>query len=134
MVFNISEAANLGIHALTYIANNPNQHPVSTGRVAEAIGASENHLSKVFQRLTKAGLVHSIRGPKGGFVLAHLPKEITILNIYEAIDGALGKGSCLLNQTACDRERCVFGDLVSQIQHRVDDYFSKTTLADLVEK
>ncbi len=133
MIFNISEAANLAIHALTYLANNPDLQPISTGQVAEALDASDNHLSKVFQRLTKVGLVKSIRGPRGGFYLAWEPGDITLLEIYEAIDGVLGENSCLLDHPSCDRETCVFGDLVSNIQNKVNNHFKNTTLAHLIE-
>ena len=133
MIFKISEAANLGIHALTYLANNPEAQPVSTGLVAEQLDASENHLSKVFQRLTKAGLVKSVRGPSGGFSLAWAPEQITLLEIYEAIDGALKEEACMLGHPACDRSECVFGDLISTIHDKVNDHLSKTTLRDLVE-
>lgn len=132
-MFNVSEAANLAIHALTYLANNTDLQPVSTGHVAQALGASNNHLSKVFQRLTKVGLVKSIRGPQGGFYLAWEPKDITLLEIYEAIDGALGTDSCLLGHTSCDRKHCVFGDLVPSIHKQVHQHFSNTTLEDLIE-
>ncbi len=133
MIFNVSEAANLAIHSMTYLANNPDLQPISTGQVAEELEASDNHLSKVFQRLTKVGLVKSIRGPRGGFYLAWEPKDITLLEIYEAIDGVLGKNSCLLGHSSCDRKSCVFGDLVSNVQDQVAIHFSKTTLQDLIE-
>jgi Rrf2 family transcriptional regulator, nitric oxide-sensitive transcriptional repressor len=134
MIFHLSEAANLAIHALNHLASNSDLQPISTIQVAEALGASNNHLSKVFQRLTKVGLVTSIRGPRGGFCLAWDPKDVTLLEIYEAIDGPLGKDSCLLGHEECDRETCVFGGLVTNIQSQVDKYFSNTTLADLIEK
>ena len=134
MIINVSEAANLAIHALAYLANHPEEQPVSTGTVAENLQASEAHLSKVFQRLAKVGLVKSIRWPSGGFSLAWEPSAITLQEIYEAIDGPVSKGNCLLNNTECDRKECVFGDLVSSLHKQVDDHFSNTTLADLVEK
>lgn len=134
MIFNISEAANLAIHALTYLAENPKLQPVATRQVASALGASENHLSKVFQRLTKVGLVKPSRGPSGGFSLARDPSKITLLDIYEAIDGPLGKSECLLKHPQCDRKSCVFGDLVTDVYDHVDSHFSKTTLKSLVEK
>lgn len=133
MTFNVSEAANLAIHALSYLAQNPEEQPISTVQVAEELGASNNHLSKVFQRLTKVGLVTSIRGPRGGFCLAWAPDEITLLEVYEAIDGTLAKDSCLFGHLECDRKTCVFGNLVTDIQKQVDKYFSNTTLADLIE-
>ena len=133
MIINISEAANLALHAMVYLANNQEKTPVSTGHVAAQLEASEAHLSKVFQRLTKVGLVKSIRGPKGGFVLLSNPSEITLLAIYEAIDGTISKSDCLLGNPACDRDECIFGKLVTEIRTQVDSHFSKTTLADLVE-
>ena len=129
MAFNISEAANLAIHALTYLANQKQEGPVSTGQVAQYLGASENHLSKVFQRLNKARLVRSIRGPRGGFFLTRDPEKIALKEIYEAIDGPLQLHSCLLGHAECDRSTCVFGEMLSGINEQVNN----TTLADLIE-
>ena len=134
MNIRVSEAANLAIHALAYLANNPDLQPASTKQVAEVLEASDNHLSKVFQRLTKAGLVKSIRGPRGGFSLAWAPEDVTLLEIYESIDGTLSRESCLLGHSSCDRNSCVFGDMVSDIQDQVYNHFSKTTLEDLIEE
>jgi Rrf2 family protein len=121
------------MHAMAYLANNLEAGPVSTGHVARTLDASEAHLSKVFQRLTKAGLVKSVRGPKGGFTLAWDPAEITLREIYETIDGALSNGDCLLGNVSCDRSVCIFGDLIAEIQARIDSHFQNTTLADLIE-
>jgi Rrf2 family protein len=133
VIINISEAANLAMHALSYIANHQEEAPVSTGHVAKAMEASEAHLSKVFQRLTKVGLVRSIRGPKGGFSLAKEPEEITLLEIYEALDGTLSNQDCLFGHPVCDRNYCVFGDLITNVHDQIDNHFTHTTLADLIE-
>ncbi|MBN1653077.1 MAG: Rrf2 family transcriptional regulator [Deltaproteobacteria bacterium] len=135
MPFSISEAANLAIHALTYLAGQRSSGPVSTAQVARHYGVSEAHLSKVFQRLTKAGFVKSIRGPKGGFVLAEDPSAITLKDIYESIDGPLSRRSlCLLGRRSCDLDRCIFGDLLESIHKQVTEKLSGTTLAALIRK
>lgn len=136
MFLKISDAANLGIHALAYMAEQYAQRrPVATAEAADAFSVSANHLSKVLQRLTRAGLVKSIRGPKGGFVLAKDPKDITLKNIYEAIDGEVGAGdSCILGTRHCGVAHCVFGSLVDDVQHRVTDHFSSVTLADVINR
>ena len=133
MILNISEAANLGIHALTYLAKNQDGNTaISTVQVAKAYGVSENHLSKVFQRLTKMGLVKSIRGPKGGFVLAKEPVNITLLEIYEAIDGHLESDThCMLGTPTCGFDECVYGTLTKTVQEKVHTHFANKTLADL---
>ncbi len=83
--------------------------------------------------MTKARLVRSIRGPKGGFVLSKAPGSITLLEIYEAIDGPLVQyQSCLIGKSSCDFNSCLFGDLPATIPAQLDVHFTNTTLADLV--
>jgi Rrf2 family protein len=131
----ISEAATLAIHALAYKANQNETKPISTGKVAESFGFSEAHLSKVFQRLNKSGFLRSVRGPRGGFILAKDPKDITLLDIYEAIDGPISRhGPCLLHKKECEFGDCVFGDLLESIPEQIESHFSSTTLADLANK
>ena len=135
MILNISEAANLGIHALAYLAKLQEPAPVSTAQVANTLGVSEAHLSKVLQRLTRAGLVRSVRGPRGGFVLAKPPDAITLLETYEAIDGRLQRDeTCMLGSRDCSLDSCVFGNLLQNVHAQVDEHFSKTTLADLLDE
>ena len=132
MNITISEAASLAIHALAYLASQNETKPISTGKVAESFGFSEAHLSKVFQRLNKSGFLRSVRGPQGGFVLAKEPDSITLLNIYEAIDGPISRhGPCLLHKTECEFGDCVFGNLLESIPQQIEGHLSSTTLGDI---
>jgi len=132
----ISDAANLGIHALVYMAERHGQgKPVATAEAAEAFKVSANHLSKVLQRLTRAGLVKSIRGPRGGFVLARDPDRINLHEIYEAIDGEIAAHHrCVLGKKACSYKECVFGSLVDDIQQKVSTQFLASTLDKLIHR
>ena len=133
MILNISEAANLALHALSYMATHPQLAPAPTHRVAKELNVSDAHLSKVFQRLNRAGLVRSVRGPRGGFVLARPPREITLLHIYEAIDGPLSPvHHCLMGNQDCKFDTCVFGGMIHEVHEQVATHFSRTTLADLM--
>ena len=130
-IIQISEATSLALHGMGILVSS------DTGRItikemAEITQASEAHLSKVFQRLAKSGLVRSIRGPKGGFELAKNPEEITLLDIYKAIEGELTEDTCFLqNATVCPFETCIFGDLVENLTQRFMEHLNKTTLHDL---
>ena len=84
----ISEAASIALHTMAYLARNKDRM-VSTHEIAGAMGLSENHLAKVRQRLVKAGLVEAQRGPSGGFMLSRPAEDITLLEVYEAIEGPL---------------------------------------------
>lgn len=126
----ISEAAALGMHAMVLLAGRPEQR-LTTGDMAEELHVSEAHLSKVLQRLAKAGMVRSTRGPKGGFALAKEGARVTLLDVYEAVEGRLGRSECLLGLPHCGAKRCIMGDVVGAVTKRVRDYMAKTRLSTL---
>ena len=128
--FRISDAASLGLHTMSLLAGREDAL-LSTQEVARALQASDNHLAKVMQRLARAGLVVSTRGPRGGYALARPAGTITLLEIYEAIDGVAGLHQCLLGLPKCNWRKCVLGDLVRSINHQARDFLNKTTLDQL---
>ncbi len=130
-VLRISEAASLALHAAVFLAANPGK-PISTREIASALEVSEAHLSKVMQRLARTGLVNSVRGPKGGFLLARSPARISLLEVYEAIEGRLLPANCLLGTPVCKGEGCILGDLVETLNGQVREYLSRTRLSELV--
>jgi len=135
LILKISDAATLGMHALVYLAQHQvGDTPTATVQIARAYGVSDNHLSKVLQRLARHGLVRSVRGPKGGFVLTRLPEAIRLLDIYEAIDGALSSAShCMLGTHACGQQHCIFGNLLQSVEKNVYEHFAARTLKDIIE-
>lgn len=126
----ITEAASMAIHALAVLAANPGKR-LSSKDIAQTLGFSEAHLAKVFQRLARAGLAGSQRGPTGGFVLAQKPDDITLLQIFEAIEGPLTVSGCLLEHHECGTTDCPLGKLVKSVNVEVKDSLTHTTLAAL---
>lgn len=108
----ISEAASLAFHGMGLLAISGKR--MSTKEMAEAINVSEAHLAKVFQRLVRCGFVTSSRGPGGGFELARPAESISLLDIYEAIEGQTDGGYCLLHQKECPFRTCIFGRYVEK--------------------
>ncbi len=127
----ISDAANLGIHAMAHLAVSDPDSSHAVAEIAGELDVSEAHLAKVMQRLVRAGLVASRRGPGGGFVLGRPPRQITLLQIYEAIDGPLGEGGCMLGRARCPYGGCVFGDLGPRLNRELRDLLSKSNLSKL---
>lgn len=125
-----SEAASLALHTVALLAADP-KRCLQTRAIASTLHASEAHLSKVLQRLGKVGLVRSIRGPRGGFLLANGAQDVTLLDVYEGIDGPLPQRSCLLGTTVCLGKNCVLGGLVAAINHQIRDYLSGTRISEL---
>jgi Rrf2 family protein len=105
----------------------------STHELAERLKASEAHLSKVMRQLVKAELVCSVTGPGGGFELAKNPELITLLDIFEVIEGPLTDCSCLVGEPICGRMNCILGDMLSLVNKSVRGYLKNTDLAMLQE-
>jgi len=129
-VIKFSEAASLGMHAMVLLGGEPGK-VFSTGEMARKLEVSGAHLSKVLQRLTRAGLVKSVRGPKGGFVFERDNGDPTLLKVYEAIDGPLADSECLLGSPVCNRRGCILGDLLGNANKEVREYLSGTRLSEL---
>jgi Rrf2 family protein len=114
---------------MALLAGSPDR-PVSTREIASTLRGSEAHLSKVLQRLSRVGLVRATRGPKGGFTLEKAPHRITLLEVYEAIEGPLSAGSCLLGTPICGGN-CILGDLLSSVNEQVKARMGNIRLSDL---
>ncbi|GEK35016.1 RrF2 family transcriptional regulator [Kurthia sibirica] len=75
------------LHSLTYLIDLPKEQPIGIKDLAEFQGLSETYLSKVFGKLSKAGIVKSVPGVKGGYSLASAPDTISFLDVVNAVEG-----------------------------------------------
>jgi Rrf2 family protein len=130
-VLHISDAANLALHTMIHLASAP-VGAQSVKHMAEVLAVSEHHLAKVMQRLGKAGLVRSTRGPRGGFQLAVAPSAVTLLDIYQAVEGSVEVHECLLKSPRCTGD-CVLGNLVGQVNKQFREHMAKTRLGDVTK-
>lgn len=129
-VLKISEAASLALHAMAYLMANQDRL-VPTREVSTALNVSVNHLSKVLQRLVRAGFILTVRGPKGGARLAKAGDSISLLDIYETIEGPLTPTDCLLSAPVCNGGSCILGGLLKNVNWEVTEYLRKTSLSEL---
>jgi len=132
-IIRISDATALALHSMVHLAIEPDGQS-TTAKIAEMFDVSRHHLAKVHQRLTKAGLIESQRGPAGGVSLARHPSRIKLLDVYEAMEGSMICHPCLFGKEKCPRTDCVLGVLLPGLAKQVRDYFEKTTLAMLAEE
>lgn len=128
-LLNISEAASLALHAATMIAATQDRR-ISTKELAERLNASSSHLAKVMQRLSRARIVSSTRGPSGGFVLHSQARDVTLLDVYELFDGKLEERVCIFQRAVCEGSDCIFGCLLSQIRDDARSTLLKRKLKD----
>ena len=91
-------------------------------------------IEKVMQRLVRARIMNSVRGPGGGFVMSAKPEDIRLINIYEAVDGVFRCRECLFDHQSCDGHKCVLGKFIENINQQVKMFFETKTLKDLIMK
>jgi Rrf2 family protein len=125
-IFSMSDAASIAIHSMVLIARSDNG--INAVRIAEISGFSKNHISKVLQRLVKHGLLKSVRGPMGGFTLKSRPGEITLLHIYEAIEGNLDVTECPMAYDVCGFDQCIMGNVVNKMTIEFKKFLNEQSL------
>jgi Rrf2 family protein len=129
----ITQAMEYAVHGLVLLASQPEGEIVLASEVARQAEVSPSYMSKVFQQLAKAGLLVSHRGAKGGFSLAAKPKEITLLDVMEAVEGKLAISQCLLERATCPQEKtCPLKPVLKELQENMVSFLSQRTLAQLV--
>jgi len=131
----ITRAGEYGVLGMIHLARcAPGQAAIEEVSQKEEIPKS--FLAKIFQYLVKAGLVHSVRGAGGGFVLSRPATEITILQIIEAIEGKITLQRCLESQPDCDHmgRGCALCDIFGKAQDEMREVLKQTTLADILDK
>lgn len=131
-MLNLSEGACIGLHSMVLLAVYKDEKLLKASQIADALNVSKAHLSKVLQRLAKDGFVESTRGPGGGFKLKKEPGNVTLLDIYESIEGPLVMGDCLFGEAMCSGH-CMFGSLIEEVNSKVRNYLEDTTLSGLKE-
>jgi Rrf2 family protein len=129
-LISLSEAAAIGLHGMVHIASS--KEKLNVGQISEFIGSSRHHVAKVLQRLAKEGFISSNRGPAGGFELKMAPEELTLLDIYEAIEGTIDTHICLGNKVVCPFRKCIFGDMSHKMTFEFRSYMQSHNLAEYI--
>ncbi|MCK5786155.1 MAG: Rrf2 family transcriptional regulator [Candidatus Sabulitectum sp.] len=130
----ISEAASIAMHALILLAEKQGEQ-LSNRRIAEAFNISANHSSKVLQRLIKGGFVNAVRGPGGGYSLAVDPEEVSLLDVYKAVDGEPDCGNCLFGRGKhCSLDTCLFSEMISDAEKLIQKHLGSVTLAYYMDR
>jgi Rrf2 family protein len=128
----ITKAAEYGVLGLVALARRPLGDVVMIDVICEEEDVPKSFMGKIFQSLTRAGMVRSARGSGGGFSLAKAPTEITALEIIEAVEGPIALQRCLDVEVGCEHSGgCALCSLLAEAQDKVREVFDGTTLADI---
>jgi Rrf2 family iron-sulfur cluster assembly transcriptional regulator len=120
------------VTAMLDLALQDEQKPVTLAGISERQGISLSYLEQLFSRLRRNGLVKSVRGPGGGYRVAKNPREISVSEIIAAVDELIDATQCGGKENCHDDRRCMTHDLWSSLNHKILEYLSGVSLADLV--
>ena len=132
---NISTRGRYGLRALLEIAVQPEKEPITIRDISEKQQMSVSYLEQILHRLKKAGIVKSIRGAKGGYVLARRGDRITVSQVINALDGPISISYCdspqLREKSCIGPSACVSRILWKKLEDLIEEALSSVTLADL---
>lgn len=131
----LSTRGRYGLKAMFQLAISQGDGPVPLKQIAEKQNLSENYLEQLFSTLRKDGLINSVRGSQGGYLLSREPEEITVGQILRSLEGELSPSDCILNGNAdCERETiCVTKNVWKKIKDSIDEVVDSITLQDMMD-
>jgi len=131
----LSTRGRYATRALLELALRPGDNPATLKDIAQRQQISIRYLEHLITPLVAAGIVRSMRGPKGGISLARSPQEIRLSEVIQLLEGSTAPVECLDNPAGCNRSAtCVTRDVWGELRKAMDNVLGSTTIADLVER
>lgn len=133
----LSTKGRYAVMAMVDLANYCDGSPVSLADIADRQEISLSYLEQLFGKLRKGGLVKSVRGPGGGYLLARPAAETRVSDIVLAVDEPLKATRCKPNSpSGChsDKSRCLTHDLWQELGNQIYLYLSSVSLEDICER
>ncbi len=124
----ITRQADYAIRAVLYLAQLGPTQRAATSSVAQKQHIPPSFLAKIISQLSIAGLLHTSRGARGGVTLARDPKDISLLDVVEAIDGPILLNECVGDPGNCEsKDDCPMHPVWSEVQETLVNRLKKTT-------
>lgn len=131
----LSTRGRYGLKAMFDLAIHDGEGPIPLKNIAERQRVSDHYLEQLIAELRKSGLVKSVRGAQGGYMLAHKPSAITVGDIIRVLEGPLGPSDCVLENepVLCNNaDHCVTKTVWEKIQISISDVIDSITLQDML--
>ncbi|WWO99349.1 MAG: Rrf2 family transcriptional regulator [Candidatus Dasytiphilus stammeri] len=129
----LTSKGHYAVIAILDIALNSHLGPVSLTDISKRQGISVFYLQQLLAKLRKQGLVSSIRGPGGGYILVKKINEIAVISIMRAVDESVDATRCQGKESCHNGERCSTHTLWNHLSELINEFLNKITLAELVK-
>jgi Rrf2 family protein len=131
----LSTRGRYGVRIMLELALHFGEGPVLLKDIAERQAISEKYLWQLINPLKSMGLIKSIRGARGGYMLAREPAEINLREILRILEGSLCLVDCVDDPAACDRsESCITREIWSETSKNISQSLESMTLGKMVER
>lgn len=127
-----SQTAEYAVRAVVWLAAHSEEGAAGNRRIAEDTQVPPTYLAKVLQELAKAGIVTSRRGVGGGFVLAHDPTELTVLDVVNAVDPLKRITGCPLKLKTHRKMLCPMHARLDEATAKVEEVLEAWTIAQIL--
>ena len=129
----ISTKGRYGLRILVDLATHDAEKPRLIRDIAESQGISEKYISRLVIDLRRAKLIRSVRGVNGGFHLAKLPEQITLLEVLETMEGPISVVDCVRSPEKCKRQTlCPARSIWAKLNDGIRELTAKITLDDIL--
>ena len=130
----LSTKGRYGLMAMSQLALENGSGPITLKYIAEKQNLSESYLEQLFSTLRKNGLLDSVRGSQGGYMLSRQPSDITVGHILRALEGELGPAECVHDTiNECTKEDgCATKLVLLKIKDSIDEVIDSITLEDMI--
>ena len=131
----LSTRTRYAVRAIIELAQNGNNKPLQLKIIAQRQDISVKYLEQLMAILRSSGFVRSIRGSKGGYVLAKAPNQIKLNEVLHRLEGTVTTVECVENEDYCSRSAdCASRYLWVQVEQAIEKVLEAITLQDLVDK
>ncbi len=132
----ITTTSRYGVRALFDVAYHGGGQPTQIKDISRRQKISQRYLEQIFNKLLRAGLLKSRRGPRGGYMLSRDPSEISVRDVVTAAQGPIIPVKCLSEDASkkkyCDiYDNCITRTVWKQTQDLLIDYYGSVSIADL---
>jgi Rrf2 family transcriptional regulator, iron-sulfur cluster assembly transcription factor len=122
------------VTAMIDLALRSDDGPVTLAGISDRQKISLSYLEQLFGKLRRHGLVDSVRGPGGGYCLAHPAGQISVADVVRAVDEPLDATQCGGKENCKGEERCMTHELWATLNAKMYEYLTSVALSDLVEQ
>ena len=129
----LSTRGKYGLFAMYYLAVHEGEGPQSLQSIA-SMGVPKQYLEQLLGHLRRAGLVNTVRGAQGGYQIAKPPKDITLLDVIDAMEGPIELSECTADDRLCKRSsECVVRRVWQQLTDSINQELARVSLQTMLE-